>query len=244
MLSCLHLPLTPTTSPITICLIYTLLNVSPAFQWQSLCALPELFPWLLRSLCMCLRMCLMSNSFQLMCAPIQSTAWSFYQPHVSMFTCVLSHYTVAITITHTRPTKQASHIPLGKNCSVLDNLTLSLGSRKIVVWGIWCGGVRDCLHVQQCGLHGMRKMWSEEDVTMLTLSNGIVTPSVCLSYQRQRNEAVTYTKKESKGEKELPDKMLGSCWRVLFFRAVLECKKEKICVYFCDGYRVFHFMPH
>lgn len=50
--------------------------------------------------------------------------------------------------------------------------------------------------MQQCGLHGMRKMWSEEDVTMLTLSNGIVTPSVCLSYQRQRNEAVTYTKKK------------------------------------------------
>lgn len=177
-------------------------------------------------------------------APIQSAAWSFSQPHVSMFTCVLSHYTVALTITHTRPTKQAGHIPLGKNCSVLDNLAPSSGSRKIVVWGIWCGGVRDCLHVQQCGLHGMRKMWSEEDVTMLTLSNGIVTPSVCLSYQRQRNEAVTYTQKESKGEKVLPDKMVRSCWRVLFFHAVLECKKEKICVYFCDGYRVFHFMPH
>lgn len=135
-------------------------------------------------------------------APIQSAAWSFSQPHVSMFTCVLSHYTVALTITHTRPTKQAGHIPLGKNCSVLDNLAPSSGSRKIVVWGIWCGGVRDCLHVQQCGLHGMRKMWSEEDVTMLTLSNGIVTPSVCLSYQRQRNEAVTYTQKKKAKERK------------------------------------------
>ena len=33
--------------------------------------------------------------------------------------------------------------------------------------------------------------------------------------------------------------MVCSCRRVVFFRAVLESKKLKICVYFCDGYREF-----
>lgn len=33
--------------------------------------------------------------------------------------------------------------------------------------------------------------------------------------------------------------MVCSCWRVGFFQALLECKKLKICVYFCDGTESF-----
>lgn len=73
---------------------------------------------------------------------------------------------------------------------------------------------------------------------MLTLSNDTVTPSISLSYHREREKEAPRQRKKKRG-KVFPDKMVCSCWRVVIFRAVLECKKLKICVYFCDGYREF-----
>lgn len=37
----------------------------------------------------------------------------------------------------------------------------------------------------------------------------------------------------------LPHKIMRRCRRAVFFRALLDHKKLKICVYFCDGYREF-----
>lgn len=151
-----------------------------------------------------------------------------------LFGCVLSRYTVALTLVHTHTNKQDGYIPLGKNWSVLDDLMLSLGSRKIVVWGIWCAGVRGFLH-------GMGKMWHEKDVMMLTLSNDTVTPSVPSARAITARERGCETESMRKGEKASRQdgvQLQESC----IFHAVK--KVENMCLLLWWVQRVFHFMPH
>lgn len=47
------------------------------------------------------------------------------------------------------------------------------------------------------------------------------------------------SEREIKRQEALLEKMACSCRSVVFFHSTVECKKLKICVYFCDGYREF-----
>lgn len=152
-----------------------------------------------------------------------------------LFGCVLSRYTVALTLAHTHTNKQDGYIPLGKNWSVLDDLMLSLGSRKIVVWGIWCAGVRGFLH-------GMGKMWHEKDVMMLTLSNDTVTPSVCPGYHRERTRL--WDRKHEKGRESFQTRWCAAAGELYFPCCARVKKVENVCLLLWWVQRVFHFMPH
>lgn len=168
---------------------------------------------------------------------------SFSQPLrvcVCLLTCVLSLYSVALTTTPTHiPTNRLVTFLWGKTGLCLMTSCFPWAPGKLWFWEfdmLGCVTLCLCTHVYvfhgigKCGMKKMLWRWH----CLMTLS--LLVPLWVIT----EREAVRQRKKK----RGVPHMLVCSCRRVVFFRAVLECKKLKICVYFCDGYRVFHFMPH
>lgn len=231
---------TPQPPPITVCLIYIFLCLS----WVSIAAfffstVPELFPWLgasggfeMNVKCFFRSSVLPSRALPRL---VFFSATVCLCVCVYLLTCVLSLYSIAPTITPTHvPTNRLVTFLWGKTGLCLTTSSFPWASEKLWFWEFdMLGCVTLCLCTHAYVLHGigkcgMKKMsWCWHCLMTLSLV-------VSLSYHR---EGRYETKKEE--ENGFHTRWCVVPGELCFCHAMLECKKLKICVYFCDGYREF-----